>query len=329
MQASQGWLVIDDVIIDKSGKKIEMVGKLYDHAQGKYLDYAHCLVQLWYADSRGIGYPLKSELYIKKELLKNASEFKTKHAIAQELISWAKRKGISFQGVLFDGWYLNSEFTEFIENQSKAWVSRARSNNLIKVEGKYIQIKDFVKNLKSEDFKEFSAKKRKYKYFAKSFKMKCLKNPKVQVVLISEYDEKKDKWSDIVALVSNQITWHAEKIIKSYLLRWSIETFFRDSKQHLGLGDYQMRKLAGIKRHWCLVSLAYVFLIKMKLESSLIKSLSHQLKTVGQLCSYHKDCVMEMIIHWSYAQFKNGINPNDLIKTLKLGSPLLADVATA
>jgi SRSO17 transposase len=33
-------------------------------------------------------------------------------------------------------------------------------------------------------------------------------------------------------------------------MRWTIETYFRDAKQHLGLSDYQVRGLKGIKSHW-------------------------------------------------------------------------------
>jgi len=319
-----GWLVVDDVIIEKTGKKIDLVGKLFDHSEGRYLNYAHCLVQLSYVDARGVKYPLKAQLYIKEDLLTNKADFKTKHVIAKELLQWAIKKEISNQGVLFDGWYLNEKLVDFIEENQQAWISRLKSNCLIKVAGEYVGAEVLADQLAETDLTEVEIKDKKFRYYSKCFKVKCLKGRKVRLVFVSVYDKKKKTWGKIIILATNQLTWHSEKIIKNYILRWSIETIFRDSKQHLGLGEYQMRKLKGIKRHWCLVFLAYVFLIKVKLTSSLLRKLSHQLKTVGHLCSYYQDQITEMLIHWAYEQFQNKKKPEDLIKTLNLNSPLLA-----
>jgi len=321
-----GWLVIDDVLIDKTGKHIEKVGKFFDHSENKYLDYAHCLVQLWYTDARGIGYPLTMEMYIKHSLVEDKDQFKTKHLIAKELVKWAIGKGLDFQGVLFDGWYLNNDLIDFIEENHKTWISRMKSNRLIRVKGKNISVSEYRDSLTEKDFTESAIKDRKFRFHSKCFPVKSLNNNKTRLVFVQEYDWKKKTWTKIVIIATNQITWHSNKIIKSYLLRWSIEVFFRDSKQHLGLGSYQMRKLTGIKRHWCLVSLAYVFLQKVKLESSLLKKLSHQLKTVGQMCSYYKDQITEMIIHFAYRQFQDNKKPDEIIKALKLDSPLLVGV---
>lgn len=321
-----GWIVVDDVLIDKTGKHIEMVGKFFDYSENKYINYAHCLVQLWYVDARGVGYPLTMEMYIKQELVDDKSKFKTKHLIAKELVQWAINKGLEFQGVLFDSWYLNKDFVDFIEEYEKSWVSRIKSDRIIRHQGKPISVADYRDSLTVDDFKEVEIKKRKFRIHSKCFQVKSLNNRKTRLVFIQEYDKKKKKWTKVVVLATNQITWHSDKILKSYLLRWSIEVFFRDSKQHLGLGSYQMRKLKGIKRHWCLVSLAYLFLVKVRLTSTLLNKLSHQLKTVGQLCSYYKDQVMEMIIHFAYQHFKNNKTPKEIVQILKLDSPMLAGV---
>ena len=38
-------------------------------------------------------------------------------------------------------------------------------------------------------------------------------------------------------LVSNRVDWTAQRIITLYLQRWPIETFYQDSKGHLGLDE--------------------------------------------------------------------------------------------
>ena len=265
------------------------------------------------------------EMYVKRDLIDNTEQFKTKHVIAKELVKWAIDKGLNFQGVLFDGWYLNNDLVDFIEQNHKTCVSRMKSNRLIKVKVENISVSDYRDSLTEKDFTESIIRDRKFRLHSKCFQVKSL-NRKVRLVFVQEYDLKKKAWTKVIVSATNHVAWRSDKIIKSYLLRWSIEVFFRGSKQHLSLGSYQMRKLTGIKRHWCLVSLTYVFLQKMKLESSLLRKLSHQLKTAGQMCPYYKDQITEMIVHFAYRQFQDNKNPDEIIKALKLNSPLLAGV---
>ncbi len=51
-------------------------------------------------------------------------------------------------------------------------------------------------------------------------------------------------------LVTNRTDWSAKKILASYLQRWPIETFYQDSKGHLGLDEYRMRSAEAIQKHW-------------------------------------------------------------------------------
>jgi hypothetical protein len=49
-------------------------------------------------------------------------------------------------------------------------------------------------------------------------------------------------------------------VLGLYARRWEVEEFYRDAKQHLGLGDCQMRSAEGTRRHWYLVLLMYSLL---------------------------------------------------------------------
>jgi len=64
------------------------------------------------------------------------------------------------------------------------------------------------------------------------------------------------KGKDVLFLVTNR-SGTSRVIISDYMLRWSIETFYKDAKQHLALDKCQMRKLDGIKRYWYLVLMAH------------------------------------------------------------------------
>jgi len=59
---------------------------------------------------------------------------------------------------------------------------------------------------------------------------------------------------------TSQMGWRAEDILGHYARRWKVEEFYRDAKQHLGLGRCQMRSPEGTRRHWYLVLLMYSLL---------------------------------------------------------------------
>ena len=49
-------------------------------------------------------------------------------------------------------------------------------------------------------------------------------------------------------------------------MRWPIETCFEDSKQLLGMGDYEVRSWTGWHHHMTLVILAHFFVVRISLR---------------------------------------------------------------
>jgi SRSO17 transposase len=54
-----------------------------------------------------------------------------------------------------------------------------------------------------------------------------------------------------------------EKLVQMSGMRWPIETCFEDSKQLLGMGDYEIRSWTGWHHHMTLVILAHFFVVRM------------------------------------------------------------------
>jgi len=116
-------------------------------------------------------------------------------------------------------------------------------------------------------------------------------------------------------LGSNALVWTPDKIIFSFVQRWNIETFHRDSKQNLGLEDYELRKLKGIMRHWYLVFLAYTILQLSSNEKSLTKWIKSNLNTVGDQCRFATNETIKYFVLWVLKMYHQ-LNDEEKVVTL-------------
>lgn len=62
------------------------------------------------------------------------------------------------------------------------------------------------------------------------------------------------------------LTTPLTELVRLSGMRWPIETCFEDGKQHLGLGDYQVRTWLGWHHHMTLCILAHFFLVRLRLK---------------------------------------------------------------
>lgn len=263
---TSGILIIDDSIIEKAGKKMEGTSYHYSNSKRKSIN-GHNLVSSHYKDDKK-DYPLHYELYRRKKELDEKGEsdrFKTKIDLAIELIDAAIASNIIFGVLVFDTWYFCKQICNHAEMNGKDWVSRAKINRIINLPTGKTNLEDWIKNLPYEQFTRMSkslqlkdeetGKEIEYQFVHEAILDLSDLGP-VKCIAI-----KKELRDDCgIVLVSNQKDWCADKIIIIYKNRWKIETFYRDSKQNLGLGKYQLRSIKGIKRYWALVFLSYTFL---------------------------------------------------------------------
>jgi hypothetical protein len=63
-----------------------------------------------------------------------------------------------------------------------------------------------------------------------------------------------------IAMATNETRWGAVRVLLEYLKRWSIDVLFKESKQYLGLGDYQTLRYRGVVRYLHLVLIAHLLL---------------------------------------------------------------------
>lgn len=78
-----------------------------------------------------------------------------------------------------------------------------------------------------------------------------------RVKLVFSRRAKEKSW---IAMATNETRWGALRVLRHYLTRWPIEVLFKESKQYLGLGDYQMLRYRGVVRYLHLALIAHLLL---------------------------------------------------------------------
>ena len=121
-------------------------------------------------------------------------------------------------------------------------------------------------------------------------------------------------------LITNRTDWSPKQVVLSYLKRWPIETFYRDSKQLLGLNEYRMRSLKAIEAHWCLVFMAYSLLHLNCLPSSSTKKKGKRPtvpnQSIGAACRQQGQALIQSLILFAHERFLKGCTEAQVFCTL-------------
>jgi SRSO17 transposase len=272
------------------------------------------------------------------ELLKDQSyrdlheQFMSKIEIAKLLVEQAIDHHLPFSMVLMDSWYLSSELVAMLSACGKDWVSLIKSNR--KIETASFQLKDAQGNpislptpavridelvplIPASAYQKIDSADRNYWCFTFCVRIQGLG----KVRLVISFDNAALQGTYAV-LISNRTNLAAKELLVHYLHRWPIETFYRDSKQLLGLNDYRTRPLEANHAHWCLVFVAYSFL---HLESLALSSTKGRGKppskphySIGDICRQQTQALIEKLILFAHNQLQKGLS------TLQVFSHLFA-----
>jgi hypothetical protein len=93
------------------------------------------------------------------------------------------------------------------------------------------------------------------------------------------------------------------------------QTFYQDGKAHLGVDEYRMRSAEAIKKHWCLVFVAYSLLHLDCLPSLPMKG-SLPIKTIGEACRQQAQALMQALILYTHEHLQLGQRVEDIFDYL-------------
>jgi DDE superfamily endonuclease len=288
----RGVIAIDNTLVDHEGKLIEDVGWFWDHADERYV-IAHDYLISNYVCPSGAHYPIEWKRFKKREACA-AGEFKDHTQLCIALIDDAVARGIPGD-FTFDCYFTSAKVLNHIQSQQRAYVGDLKLNRHVVYDGREQSLQAVARQIPWAAKKPVRMGQRRYWYFSKQMRIPDVDHP-VRVVLFWKARGDQDASK---ALVSNRLGWEVIRMVLVYRYRWTgTETFHRDGKQLLGLGDCQVRTGEGQTRHVYLVSVAYSLLMRSLHQTHLYDWARRTLTTIGEACRAVKAETLERLVDW-------------------------------
>lgn len=280
-------LIVDDVFLGKTGKSIEKIGKVYDHVLQKYL-LGFKMLTLGFWDGKSflpLDFSFHSEKgknkekpygLSKKELkaryrkkrdklaagYKRMQEVsKKKTEMAKTMLKRAVKHGFIPDYVLMDKWFISEDMIRVIRKLKKGVVhliaACKKDKRKYSYRGKQLTAKQILALNKSK-IKHCRTLKMLYIPVVAEYKG-------IKMFLFFNKPNRRKHWE---LLVTTDLNLSFKKALETYSIRWTIEVFFKECKQHLGLGKCQSNDFDAQIADTTITLMRYILLNLMKRFSS-------------------------------------------------------------
>lgn len=292
--SDQGTISIDNVLVAHTGELITDVGCFWDHCEKRYL-IAHDYIIAGYAAQGGKSFPLEYRRFIKHEQCHERKiDFKSHTVLVGELVTWCVQQNIAGT-FAFDSWFSCPETLNLIHQMKRGYVGELKSNRHVFYRGQELTALELSQVIPTSARRALSAKDHSQWYFTCTVKIPKVNHP-VRVLWL--WADKKDS-IPLKILATNRTSWEVRRIQRAYQARWrGSECFHRDSKQHLGMGDCQIRNGQGQTRHMYLVFLSHSLLLRQLGRRPCAWAL-HKLTTIGEGCRALIRETLSRTINWA------------------------------
>ncbi len=318
----RGVIPIDNVLIDHDGKRIADVGWFWDHAEQRN-KIAQDILIVNYVCSSGKHYPLEFRRFQKRDQCEGRGEEFVNHTqLCCQLIDWVAEHEIPGT-FTFDSYFTNAEILNHIHAKQdrygdpRAYVGDLKFNRKVESKGKVIKAEELAATIPSGHKQELRrGDQRQWTYTCTAH----IPGVDHKVRLLFIWHHRRDTQPAKI-LVTNRTTWETKRIVLVYRERWTgTETFHRDGKQQLGLGDCQLRSSQGQTRHMYLVFLAYTLLMRELRQSHAKDWALQRLTTIGEACRALLHETLRATLEWAIDQVaKHGAQTNHVMARLRIG----------
>ena len=225
-----GLIVLDDVVIRKSGERMEEIAYVWDPVDGKAV-LGYDLVVLYYTDGEK-SYPLNFAYKLKEN---------DRISLAVQLAEGLGELGVDARHVVFDAWYFALDLVTALRDLGLTWVTRSKRNRLFIVDGATVHAEEIIRSGVRETVAQLPG------------------YGPVKVVVAEINDNKR-------LLVTGDLRMKWKEVVKVYRDRFLIDNpFFRDSKQEMGLACFHTRRFRALIAHtvMCFLSHTLVSLVRL------------------------------------------------------------------
>jgi hypothetical protein len=269
-------IIIDDTDIEKSGKTIEGISKIFNHVTKRFI-YGYKLLVMGYWNG-SVFIPVDFSFH--RENKKNKFGLNTKQRKAQhktkrgskstvlkrfkelnikktdmlvQMFRRINKRAITIDYILIDSWFTSISLVKKLKaiNEKVDIIGMYKYNSKLTFNKKQYSLKELRKTGK---IKRSRAKNYQYKMFV-------VKIDEIDVKLFFVRKGNNGKWHTIL---STNTSLSFTKTLKIYSIRWTVEVFFREVKQLLGLEkiqstnfDIQVAQTTIIMIQYLLISLKY------------------------------------------------------------------------
>ena len=297
-----GILYADDTLTGEHyGKQMEGLAKYRDvTSSGMAFIHSHCLVTLHYghqltqAERRSTGqrqrlveYWLDYRLYRRKAELteKGLAEcFLTKPQLLIAMLQAQDWSRLPARTIAFDHLYLTPDVVQAVSDLELHWLSKAGKNDFAWWRDQWLRLDEIVKRVPNSAFQavsvQISTGRRRYWVCKRRLRLRTLFGGEQELTVV--FSKMSRGATEAVYLVTDH-NWSARRVVRTYALRWTIETGHKQEKHLLAVADYQMTRLKTVKRFWLLNLLAYALLALLRFVTHpLAKELIPDVRTLGQ-----------------------------------------------
>ena len=316
-----GYLIGDDSTMTKRrGKKMGGLGRHYSGTEKETVT-GHSLVGGLYV-LLGRRCPLTPQMYRQKSVCEaEGVPFRSKVDIMAAFLLAFEPVAGTLTHVLLDCWYTSKRIWKIARERGFLITSGLRGNRSLRIEdpeaakGWYWQrVDEYAATLLAHQWQRrlWPSQKGDRWVYVHVVSTRIKKLYRCQLVIVrAQWEE--DEAEQTRFWASSDLEADVETLLVHIATRWDIEVLFADTKELLGLDQYQLMSATAILRFWTLVMLAYAFLDQ---ERHRQQQQTGQHVTIGDAWRLVRSTHWCHFIDWLHQKFKCGYQPAELYAEL-------------
>ena len=269
--------VLDDSIKIRSGKKMPGVSSHFDHTTGRHV-MGQQVLTLGLSCAEGFV-PIDSELYTSAKKAQGlpvpfadgrsiaakrflVAQKQTKPQRAKAMIKRAQRGGIDAQYLLADAWFGTKPMIKTAEDALLVAIVRMKKNKMKyrfsqleegKIIGRDMDVNALFQSAVRGQWEKIAGQPYQSKTLDVELNLNGTEDKaerwiKVRLLFvrgIADADKEQPGKHDWAVFLTTDVGLSPQRVLELYAMRWAIEVYFKEAKQHLGFLKEQARHYAS------------------------------------------------------------------------------------